>query len=513
MFYLSPSLAAAGIIAAGLIARLILAASVGLGVDESYVAAVAHQFSLSYFDHPPLHFWIIWLTAFITGSEHPVILRLPFILLFAGTSWLMYKITSRLFGKWAGVYATLLLNVSAVFSLSTGSWLLPDGPLMFFMLAAVGVLTNMLFVPGNIPSLPGWLLAGIFTGLGMLSKYHAVFIALGTLAFLLTSRERRGLLLTPGPYLAAGISFLVFLPVLVWNHDNGWVSFVFQTGRGAASGFYPAKMLGNIAGQAIWLLPWIWLPLAGIFIAGLARGPVRKRDNIIQDRTWFLCCMAFGPIVLFTLATLWGSQGLFHWQAPGYLLLFPLLGREAAVRVESGARLVRWWLKGSVAAFIVIVLIVASHTATGWLRTVAPAWFAGGDPTVEALDWREVPDIVTKAGQMTGTEVSFIASGHWIDTGKLAYALAGKYPVLCLSKEPHHFAFMHGQSEFKGKNALLIGRKSTMGEAVKEYGPYFDAVIPLGEAQIHRYGRPEVDLVLFLGRNFHGDYPLPYGRQ
>ena len=84
------------IIAVGLIARIVLAAVIGLGVDESYAVSVARDASLSYFDHPPLSFWIAGAAAHLAGSEHRVVVRLPFILLFAGTTWLMFRLGARL---------------------------------------------------------------------------------------------------------------------------------------------------------------------------------------------------------------------------------------------------------------------------------------------------------------------------------------------------------------------------------------------------------------------------------
>ena len=38
--------------------RLGLAAITDLGLDEAYALAVSRQFQLSWFDHPPLVFWI-----------------------------------------------------------------------------------------------------------------------------------------------------------------------------------------------------------------------------------------------------------------------------------------------------------------------------------------------------------------------------------------------------------------------------------------------------------------------
>ena len=38
--------------------RVLLVTRIGLGVDEFYASSMARVVSLSYFDDPPLHFWI-----------------------------------------------------------------------------------------------------------------------------------------------------------------------------------------------------------------------------------------------------------------------------------------------------------------------------------------------------------------------------------------------------------------------------------------------------------------------
>lgn len=509
MSFFSPGQAVTFIIVLGTAFRLVLAGTIGLGVDESYVASVARVLSLSYFDHPPLHFWLIWLTAHLTGSEAPIVLRLPFILLFAGTTWLMFRLGSVLFGAWAGVYAALLLNISPVFGFSTGSWLLPDGPLMFCMLAAALLLARLSFSEERQYAILVWLGVGFWLGLGLLSKYHTIFLVLGYFFFVITSKPHRRMFLQAGPYLALLTAGLFFLPVLFWNYEHGWASFLFQSGRGAASGFYPARLLTNIAGQAVWVLPWIWLPLLFSLLGALAAGPAGSGIEPRQNRRWFLCCLALGPITLFTLATLWGAQGLFHWQAPGYLFVFPLLGETVAQALHRRSRLVKRWLEFSSVAFIAIILLLGSHTATGWMNSAFPGLFSGGDPSLEALDWRDVPPRLTEEGY-SPSGATFVITGHWIDAGKLDYALGGRLPVLCLSDAPHHFAFMYHPSVFEGQDALIIGRSHIIGDAAA-YRPWFDSVTPLPPLAVTRGGRTEIELVAFYARNFHGNYPLPYG--
>ncbi len=119
----------------GTLIRLWLAAVTGLGYDESYMAGNARDLALRYFDHPPLHVWLAWAAERLFGSEVPLAVRLPFVLLFAGSTWLMFRLTARLFGERAGLWAAIAFNLAPVFSLSDGSWVLPDGPAIFFLLA------------------------------------------------------------------------------------------------------------------------------------------------------------------------------------------------------------------------------------------------------------------------------------------------------------------------------------------------------------------------------------------
>lgn len=345
----------------------------------------------------------------------------------------------------------------------------------------------------------------------MLAKYHAIFLAVGSFIFIITSKERRRMLITFRPYVSLMIACLVFLPVVIWNQEHNWISFLFQGGRGTVKGFFPSKMLGNIAGQAAWILPWIWGPLVYVFLKGLLGGAGHSKRQPLQDKKWFLCCLAAGPIAVFTFAALWGAQGLFHWQAPGYLLALPLLGQAAAEWLKKGSVMARWWLKASVTTFVIIMMILGSHTATGWIKTLQPTWFAQGDPTIETLDWKDLLPYLDEKG-LLDSRAKFVVAPHWIDAGKIDYILGGKMSVLCLNDEPHHFAFMHNLAEFKGEDALIIGRKDKMVDGLNVYRPYFTKIDVVGTVHIKRADISEFDVVVFYARGFNGIFPLPYGQ-
>lgn len=502
-------------LAAGALLRFLLAESTGLGVDESYAVAVARQLSLSYFDHPPLHFWLAGVMAKLAHSESGEVVRLPFVLCFAGTTWLMYRVGARFFGEHAGALAALLLNISAVFSLTTGGWVLPDGPLMLFMLASVAVIADILFDDASVSApraarlLPRgsdtlrWVVAGVFAGLAMLSKYHGVFVLAGTGLFLLTSAPHRKWLARPGPYLGALVAFALFTPVLVWNREHEWVSFAFQFGRAqGASGLHVGAMLTNIAGQAGYVLPWIWVPLVVVLWGALRTG---TRDAA----RWFLVCLGIGPIAGFTLIALRGG-GLPHWQAPGYLMLFPLLGASVASRLERGDVLARRWLRWSTWAFVGLVAILATQTANGWLERLAPSLFAKGDPTTDMVAWRELRPTLDAENMLAHGE--FLAAPSWIQAGEAAIGTGPDVPVLCLCADPHHFYYMNDDRTFLGRDAVFVKKLKPDDDVISAFAPYFESFQVADTLVIHRAGAEALRVGIYRARGFRKVFPTAQPR-
>ena len=496
------------IIVVGIVARVILAATIGLGVDESYEVVVSRALSWGYLDHPPLSFWMASVVAKLAHSENRVLLRLPFILTFAGTTWLMWKLTARLYGERAGMFAALLLNLAPVFSLSTGGWILPDGPLDCAMVAAALGLTHVLLEPNPKHALRWWLLAGAATGIALLSKYHGAFLLLGTTAFVITRREARAWLKRPEPYVAAIVALAFFAPVVFWNAQHGWVSFRFQGGRAIPThGNHLTSLLQNLAGQAGYLLPWIWVPLVYQAYRALRAGP---RDGA----RWLLLCLGAGPVVAFTLISLGGNPGLPHWPAPGYLLLLPLVGDAAARRESRGSRervQLRRGLVAAAIAFVALTAIAASDVATGWMARAEPSWFTRGDPSLEAYDWSDLrPELLARGLLANARPV--VAGTHWIEAAKIGYAMGPDVPVLCLSGDPRHFYYLNPPARFIGRDVLILVRVPAGGltwNVRQEYAPYFAAVDSAGTVPIRRGGRVAFTVAVYRATRMRAPYPAP----
>jgi 4-amino-4-deoxy-L-arabinose transferase-like glycosyltransferase len=474
------------LIAATLV-RLGFAAMLGLGVDESYMVASGRALSLGYFDHPPASWWLVWAASHLAGTEAPVVVRLPFIALFALSTWLMFRLGAAVAGERAGLWAAVLLTLSPVFGVTTGIWVLPDGPLDCALLGAALCLVYALPAHGRTALLL-WAGVGLCAGLALFSKYSAALTLFGALAYLLTSREHRHWLSRPHPYLAALLAVLVFSPVIAWNATHHWASFAFQGERAeAGTRFHPLGPLVVLGGEALFVLPWIWAPMMALFVAALRRGPSAWRS-------WLLACLAAPPIVLFALVAAWSSQRvLFHWAAPGYLMLFPLLGEAVATRLPSPW--VRRALRDTAVFVLVGVAVVATQVRFDWLHP-AIARVARQDPDLEAIDWTSLrTDLAARGLLAAGTVVGV---PDWRDAGKVAYALGPDVTVLCLNRDARQFGLADPPQRFIGQDVLLLVPEHTQ-RAEHALAPVFDGIDALPPAPIRHAGRVLAEVAVLRG--------------
>ena len=467
--------------------RLLFAMALGLGIDESYMVAAGRQLQLSYFDHPPIAWWLSWAAAWLAGSDAAIVVRLPFIALFVLSTVLMYRVTAVLFNKRAGLAAAAVLNAAPVLGLTSATWVLPDGPLMAALLGMIACLIRALPAQGRA-AWGWWLATGICAGLALSSKYSAALTILGALAFLASEPLSRPWLSRPQLYLAGLAATIMFLPALIWNAQYGWVSFVFQGGR-AGGHFSPFGPAAALAGAALYFLPWIWLPLIGCGVDALRRGPVDRNR-------WLLLCLAAPPILFFTAISLW-SRTLPHWAAPGYLMLVPLLGDAIARRWSEGRRIRRVVI--ATGMFVVFGTgIFVAVVRCDWLGTVLAHFPSAQDPTMAVVDWTPLRDELAQRGLLDRPGL-VVSATRWLDAGKIDYALGGRTPVLCLCADPHEYGIIAPVAEYAGSDVLIIAPHTTPAEITARFGSSFQSIEALPPATLWYSGHPALILPLYLG--------------
>jgi hypothetical protein len=477
-----------GLIALTALLRVGLAAALGLSVDESYTVAISRQLAPSYFDHPPLHVWLVGLAARLTGSERPLVLRLPDIGLFALSTWLMFLLTARHYGERAGFWAALAFNLAPLFTLNAAGGILPDGPLVLFALLAV--LCFMRALPWAAGPPPSWrlawmLAAGGALGLALLSKYTALLTAASLAIYLLSCRPR--LLATGAPWLATLVVVILLTPVLEWNAAHDWASFAFQGGRARPVAFSPGRALLDCSAQLLYVLPWTALALLLELGRALRRGPA---DPV----AWLFACLAVLPIGAFTLVGFW-TQALPHWAAVGWLFAFPLLG-AGLVRLEARRPRLPGRLAAASGVFVLVLAALwTSQADLGWLERLAPG-FARHDPTLDLLDWTALRPVVRE--RRAGNPELVVAAVSWIDAGKADYALGGAVPVLCLSPDAREFGVERPLRSFTGRDALIVAAAGR-ADWLELAAPHFRRIVPAADVVLTRGGRPALTLHTAIG--------------
>ncbi|OPX26059.1 MAG: hypothetical protein B1H05_03000, partial [Candidatus Cloacimonas sp. 4484_140] len=220
--------------------------TIGLNVipDEAYYYLWGKNLALSYFDHPPMIGYLFaFLSLFFKSVEFVV--HLQPILLGAGTSLYAYFLGKEMFNEQIGFTFLVLSNMTLL--LFAGTIIAtPDTPMIFFLTAGIfhfyRACRNGKWIQ--------WILAGVFLGCALLSKYVAVLIFPALLLFLIFTPERKWLK-SIKPYITLVISFIVFLPVIIWNAQHEWLSFSFQFKHGIGGSFPNWQKFGDfLGGQA-----------------------------------------------------------------------------------------------------------------------------------------------------------------------------------------------------------------------------------------------------------------------
>ncbi|MDQ8700868.1 glycosyltransferase family 39 protein [Hyphomicrobium sp. LHD-15] len=515
---------ATALLAVGTLVRLALAALLDPGVDEAYAMAVATQWQLSWFDHPPMAFWWVKamhdLAAPFFGDPVPaLVLRLPFVLAFTATSAVMFDLTRRLWGARAGLWTLVALTLAPFFMVSAGSWMVPDGPLALFLALTARLLAEILFfapVPEAERERRLWLAAGLTLGLAALSKYHAALFALGAVTFVLITPHRRRLA-APGPWLAVLIASIVASPVLIWNAENGWVSLLFQSSRGVGpNGINWSGLARAILGQMGYLGPWTVVATVAAAVSLL------RTDRTLSGPSAFLVALALPSIVVFTAVPLWGGHALPHWQMPGWLFLLPILGRAIAdieKRRDEALRLARG---SAVAATAVLALaIVAATLVRVFPPSPSTVTFLGiGSFLQESVTWRGLAAGLVDRGLLAAPLPAdpkqprpLVVAFRWIEAARIAEALGAHATVAVFGSDPRGFAFLADPAAWIGRDVLLIGQPKTFARRLETVRPHFSSIdiqSPIG-VKVGDIDLFEVEVAI--GRNLISPYPLPYPRR
>ncbi|MEZ5294094.1 MAG: glycosyltransferase family 39 protein [Vicinamibacterales bacterium] len=300
--------------------------------DEFYYLACTRRLAWGYVDHPPLSVAMLWAVRQVAG-ESLLVLRLVAALALAATVWLTGRIARRLgAGGFGEALAMVAIAVAPAF-LATGTFYSMN---VFDVLLWTAALRLLIDLVDGAP-LGRWAVFGALLGLGLLNKISVLWLGAGIGVALLTTA--RPVLRTPGPYLAAAIAGVLFLPHLLWQVANAWPTLEFIEGASRQ------KMLGKtpwaFMGEQVMNMHPMALAVWGVGLVGLLSAPRLRRYRALA-------------VVYLTAAVILMANST---SRSGYLLpAYPPLIAAGAVMWESWLRQPAW----RTAALVVLVLAGAA---------------------------------------------------------------------------------------------------------------------------------------------------------
>lgn len=498
----------------GLIIRLGLAIVLPPGYDEAYYYFYGQNLSLSYFDHPiAVGLWS-WAGGVIAALFQPALsgsllllaLRIPSLLAYTAGLILISDATCRWFGRKAALAALLLGTASPLLFLCGGLLLLPDSPLL---LVLAGLLNWLSRRERILPrSASESLSLGGLLGLATLGKYHALLILLALVGCGLSRSRERAALNTPWPWLTLPVWLLVSSPLWLWNAGNGWISFLFHSGRTSS------QLLFDPSGPLLFLLSQQLLlyPTIGVLLLWAQLRPLPEHQGSAQARqAALLIRWLVWPQLLLFLVLAGRMQVLASWLVPAWWLLLPLAG-DAFVALGQGGRGRSLRLSLWLTLVPLSLLVPLAAAQTRW--DVLGRWLPSGlDPSGQLM----VPEDLRAAlqrdpriwSELRGAQV--IAASRYDLPGFLALAIgsASRARYTSLGKDARGFAWWQPADGFRHRSGVLLvfqrpGEPSSLSSAsTAELPDRIRRELPdlrvLGVTLVRRAGRPtaQVEVLRF----------------
>ena len=487
---------ALGMIVAAAALRLVYSGRVELLPEETYYWNYARHMDIGYLDHPPMVAWLIGAGTSVFGSDEFGV-RIGALCTGAIATFFTYRLTENLFGRPSALAAAVLMQTLPFFFLA-GMLMTPDAPLTAAWAASLYFLERAL-VAGRREA---WWGAGLCLGLGLLSKYTIALVALSALIFALIDPQARRWLRRPVPYGAAMLALAVFSPVIVWNAQHEWASFLFQTSHRLAD--RPQFALHKLIASAIVLLTPTGLAAAAAALArgapGLESAPAEEAR---RERGWrFLQVATLTPLAVFVVFSFRHEVKL-DWTGAPWVAAVPVLACGIVDSARGVAAGFRGFLRRSWMPTLVVLLLVYGAGLYD-LTWGIPGVGYGRHAELVPIGWRElggqIDAIAERIGKETGQPPLVVGMDRYAIASELAFYAPDRAEGVGRTSSGHLFGqvgLMYERwfppADQRGRNLLLVAwnradlTSDRISSAVERLDPIEEGVLTRGNDIIRRY--------------------------
>lgn len=420
-------------------------------VDEAHYALYGLHLDWSYFDHPPLVGWLQSIPIYLGAPDG--LLRLIPESLWLLSILLAWKVCETIiaessffqkqseknrgsiasYAKW--FTAIIIMTAPILHVLAVG--LLPD-TLLIVLVPLMQLLTlkiNQAIKFNNPRELSLWIALGLVLGLAGLSKYTSIFSALA-IALCLFSWQGSKLLKHLGLWVCLLIAAILISPIIYWNWQHDWISFIYQIKHGSGSTWQVRRLIAFILNQ---LVTYGALPIIGVWLIFKNRFDFPK-----LFLSFFIV-----PFAIFLIMS-GGGGSLPHWTSPAWLGLAPIAG----IGLGLG------WVNGRKLLIKSIITIQLGICTLGFVLL-----FFGGipgsskddtlgksNPIADLYGWKEAGNKAIALAKENN--ISSLAVNNWTLASRLAW-YAKPFPVFVIDQRFDQFDIWFGSPKLQS-NAIYV---------------------------------------------------------
>ena len=472
------------------IVKLFFIALMPITPQEAYYWYYSKNPDFSYFDHPPMAAYSIWLGTNIFG-DNSFGVKFMAVVWSALTQILLFLTAKRFFLQSVisqnisiKAFKVVLVYNLTIFAHLYSVTIVPDTPLLFFWILSVYSIQEYFATSRN----KYWLIAGISLGLGMLSKYSMVLITLSILSLIVMTKKYRSELKNINVYAAIFLSIVAFSPVLYWNFKHEWASFLFQTvERAEKYKPFTLKYFFQLIGSQLFMLT----PFVFWIIIRALKESIKNWKTLLASR--FLLLSAVIPILLFTYVS-FKSLVKMNWLLPAYLSAIILA-------VHFGFGITKKWLRNFFVAFSITFILI------GYLVMIISNIPIGEGNTWSG--WKEtaqnVYNLQTKFG---GKKNIFIFGNSYKSASLLKFYLPDNQNTFAeniFGKRALQFDYWGIPDSLIGKNAIYVfDNRKEYKSFLPEVEKYFDKIELMKEYHFGFYNKSTRIIKAYLCTNYHG---------
>jgi len=483
-----------------------------LGNDEVYYWTYALFPDWSHFDHPPMVGFLIQLFSLDLSLQGDYFMRLGSLIFSSGNIIILFYLVKRIYSPLAGYFAVFMFISSFYFNIISGLFIMPDSPLILFVLLALFFALPSITSPNptkkdNI----NIVFFGFFSGLAFLSKYNALFLWFGAGLFILISN--RIWLRKPALYISVIVTLILMLPVVYWNFKNDFISFAFQGNR--VELFQSKVNLTSFVqfslGQFLYHNP----VLSVLFLFTLFK-LFRKKRGEISRVDIFLLYTGLPLIVIFTLLSLF-RYALPHWTGPAFICLIILAGEYLAelylMNHERSVRIV-YSAVGFCFFFLIAGTLQINYGLFNAASGIDKMRTGKNDITLDMYGWEQTREKFSRFllnEGITGIDNSktLILSDNWFPAAHLDYYIAYPLKINLIAlggiEKIHKYYWINKIRQPDMNSRVFYITDSRNYHDPEYFSGFFSQVIPMDTLSIERNKKTVKYVYIYEMTGFKGD--------